>query len=181
MSTEAKIDFDQIVDVLVVGTGNGGLTGALTAASEDGQSVLVIEKQACLGGTSASSGGGVWIPNNRYARAAGAQDSMDDAREYLRATIPADEFQPDLVDAFLEQGPKMVDFLHENSQVLYETLPSYPDYFNEAPGMRPGHRSMEPSPIPMSELGDQAGLLHEPNPQTLLFGRLAFTQRSLAC
>ncbi|MAI27852.1 MAG: FAD-dependent oxidoreductase [Myxococcota bacterium] len=179
MSTEPKSGFDHIVDVLVVGTGNGGLTGALAAASGEGESVLVIEKQDCLGGTSAASGGGVWIPNNRYARAAGVEDSMEEAREYLRATIPEDEFQPELVDAFLEQGPKMVDFLHENSQVRYESLPSYPDYFNEAPGMRPGHRSMEPSPIPMSELGDQAALLHEPNPATLLFGRLAFQQEEL--
>ncbi|MEE3327210.1 MAG: FAD-binding protein [Myxococcota bacterium] len=179
MSTESENGFDHVVDVLVVGTGNGGLTGALTAASGGERSVLVIEKQDCLGGTSAASGGGVWIPNNRYARAAGAEDSVDAAREYLRATIPADEYQSELVDAFLEQGPKMVDFLHENTQVRYESLPSYPDYFNEAPGMRPGHRSMEPASIAMSELGDQVGLLHEANPQTLLLGRLAFKQEEL--
>ena len=179
MSTERGTEFDQVVDVLVVGTGNGGLTGALVARIADQKDVLVIEKQSCLGGTSAASGGGVWIPNNRYAREAGAEDSIDDARTYLRATIPEDEFQPELVDAYLEEGPRMVDFLHENSSVRYESLPSYPDYFNEAPGMRPGHRSMEPAPIAMSELGDQAALLHDPNPQTLLFGRLAFKQEEL--
>ena len=179
MSIQRATEFDQVVDVLVVGTGNGGLTGALAASVAGRGQVLVIEKQDCLGGTSASSGGGVWIPNNRYAREAGAEDSIEDAREYLRATIPEDEFQPELVDAYLKKGPEMVDFLHENSQVRYESLPSYPDYFNEAPGMRPGHRSMEPSPIAMSKLGDQAALLHAPNPQTLLFGRLAFTQEEL--
>lgn len=179
MSIQQGTEFDQVVDVLVVGTGNGGLTGALAASFGGRGKVLVIEKQDCLGGTSASSGGGVWIPNNRYAREAGAEDSIEDARQYLRATIPEDELQPELIDAYLEKGPEMVDFLHENSLVRYETLPSYPDYFNEAPGMRPGHRSMEPSPIAMSELGDQAALLHEANPQTLLFGRLAFTQEEL--
>ena len=74
LSTERNTEFDQIVDVLVVGTGNGGLTGALVARIADQKDVLVIEKQSCLGGTSAASGGGVWVPNNRYAREAGAED-----------------------------------------------------------------------------------------------------------
>ena len=171
--------FDHEVDVLVVGSGNGGLTGALAAQAEGAGDVLVIEKQDVIGGTSAASGGGVWIPNNRYARAAGVQDSIEDARIYLKATIADDEYQAELIDAYLEEGPAMVDFLHENTRVRYESLPSYPDYFNEAPGMRPGHRSMEPVPIAMRELGDAALLLHEANPQTLLFGRLAFTQEEL--
>jgi len=171
--------FDHAVDVLVVGSGNGGLTGALAAQAAGAGDVLVIEKQDVIGGTSAVSGGGVWIPNNRYARAAGVEDSLEDARTYLQATISEREYQPELIDAYLEQGPAMVDFLHENTRVRYESLPSYPDYFNEAPGMRPGHRSMEPAPISMRELGDVGLLLHEPNPQTLLFGRLAFTQEEL--
>ena len=176
---EGAKNFDHVVDVVVVGSGNGGLTGALAAKVGAEDQILVIEKLDCVGGTSASSGGGVWIPCNRYAREAGVDDSLDAARDYLRATIPADEYQSDLIDTFLEMGPKMVDFLHENSRVRYESLPSYPDYFNEAPGMRAGHRSMEPAPIAMSELGVDAGILHEPNPQTLLFGRLAFTQEEL--
>jgi 3-oxosteroid 1-dehydrogenase len=171
--------YDHEVDVLVVGSGNGGLTGALSAHAAGARDVLVIEKQDVIGGTSAVSGGGVWIPNNRYARAAGVQDSLEDARTYLKATISDSEYQPELIDAYLEEGPAMVDFLHEHTRVRYESLPSYPDYFNEAPGMRPGHRSMEPTPISMSDLGDDAWLLHEPNPQTLLFGRLAFTQEEL--
>ena len=171
--------FDHEVDVLVVGSGNGGLTGALAAYAEGAGDVLVIEKLEVIGGTSAVSGGGVWIPNNRYARAAGMQDSLEDARTYLKATISDDEYQAELIETYLEEGPAMVDFLHENTRVRYESLPSYPDYFNEAPGMRSGHRSMEPAPIAMSELGDAALLLHEPNPQTLLFGRLAFTQEEL--
>jgi 3-oxosteroid 1-dehydrogenase len=179
LSPDSGAGFDHRVDVLVVGTGNGGLTGALAAAGGGGNRVLVIEKQDCIGGTSAASGGGVWVPNNRYARAAGVEDSFEEAREYLRATIPEDEYQATLIDTYLEQAPRMVDFLHENSLVRYESLASYPDYFNEAPGMKPGHRSMEPAPIAMSKLGDDAALLHEPNPMTLLFGRLAFTQEEL--
>ena len=179
MPSIGDMRFDHLVDVLVIGTGNGGLTGALAAKSSEQDRVLVIEKQGFIGGTSAASGGGVWIPGNRYAREAGVDDSFEEAREYLKATIPPEEYQSDLIDTYLKVGPKMVDFLHENSVVRYESLPSYPDYFNEAPGMKPGHRSMEPSPISMDALGGDAKRLHEPNPATLLFGRLAFTQEEL--
>ncbi len=179
MSEPAADDFDHEVDVLVVGSGNAGLTGALAARAANSPDVLVIEKQAVFGGTSAASGGGVWIPNNRYARAAGAQDSFDEARRYLEATIPAHEFDAKLIDAYLAQGSVMVDFLHDRTRARYASLPSYPDYFNEAPGMRAGHRSMEPLPISLAELGADAAWLHEPNPMTLLFGRVAFTQEEL--
>ncbi len=171
--------FDHAVDILVVGSGNAGLVGALAARGPGDLDVLVIEKQAVLGGTSAASGGGVWIPCNRYAREAGAEDSVDAARRYLEATIPPHEFDAALIETYLAQGPAMVDFLHDQTRARYASLPSYPDYFSEAPGMRDGHRSMEPLPIALTELGDDAAYLHEPNPMTLLFGRVAFTQEEL--
>src|SRR5262245_45318957 len=80
--------WDHEVDVLGVGSGNGGMTAALSAHELGAGSVLVIEKNTAFGGTSAISGGGVWVPCNRYARAAGAPDSIEEARAYLEATIP---------------------------------------------------------------------------------------------
>ena len=77
------------VDAVVVGSGNGALTSALCLYELGIRDVLVIEKANKYGGTSATSGGGVWVPCNRYARAAGALDSYEDASEYLRGTIPA--------------------------------------------------------------------------------------------
>ena len=82
--------------------------------------VLVIEKSPLYGGTSATSGGGIWIPCSRYAKAAGAADSLDAARRYLQATIPAGLVPDVLLDTYLEQGPRMLDFLHERTRVRYK-------------------------------------------------------------
>ena len=82
------MQFDHETGVLVVGSGNGALTAALSCYEYGETDVLVIEKASQYGGCSSLSGGGVWIPNNRYAKAEGADDSPADARAYLEATIP---------------------------------------------------------------------------------------------
>ncbi|HBM82595.1 MAG TPA: 3-oxosteroid 1-dehydrogenase, partial [Halieaceae bacterium] len=71
--------WDYSFDVVVVGSGNGGLTAALCSYEMGTRDVLVVEKSDLYGGTSSISGGGVWIPGNRYARAAGAEDSVEKA------------------------------------------------------------------------------------------------------
>ncbi|NRB36881.1 MAG: FAD-binding protein [Pseudomonadales bacterium] len=142
------------VDVLVVGSGNGALTAAISAYDHGSRDVLIVEKADKFGGTSALSGGGVWVPNNRYAKAAGAEDSIDAAKTYLINTIPADQINEALINAYLEQAPAMVDFLHNNTRVRYESLEKYPDYYTDKEGAREGHRSMEPAEIALSELGD---------------------------
>src|SRR6476619_1667773 len=100
---------DHTVDLLIVGSGNGGLTAAVCAHEFGLRDVLVIEKSPLYGGTSATSGGGIWIPCSRYAKAAGADDSLDAARQYLQATIPAGLVPDVLLDTYLEQGPRMLD------------------------------------------------------------------------
>ncbi len=84
-------DWDYSFDVVVVGSGNGGMTAALCTYEMGTKDVLVIEKSDLYGGTSSISGGGVWIPGNRYAREAGAEDSVDKARTYLRQLITTEE------------------------------------------------------------------------------------------
>lgn len=100
----------------------GGLTAALCSYEMGTRDVLVVEKSDLYGGTSSISGGGVWIPCNRYARAAGAEDSIDRARTYLRQLITEEEVPEYQLQAFLENGPKMVDFLHRRTRVRYVTL-----------------------------------------------------------
>ena len=114
-------NWDHSVDVLVVGSGNGAMTAALSCYEMGVTDVLLLEKSELVGGTSATSGGGVWIPNNRYAKAAGAQDSIADAKQYLLNTTPEGAVPEEMVDAYLENGPKMVEFLHQRSDVRYET------------------------------------------------------------
>ena len=83
----AAQQWDYSFDVVVVGSGNGGLTAALCAYEMGTKDVLVIEKSDLFGGTSSISGGGVWFPCNRYAKEAGAGDSIAAAKTYLRQLI----------------------------------------------------------------------------------------------
>ena len=163
--------FDEIFDVLVIGSGCGGLTAALTADISNPAKVLVIEKSHLIGGTSATSGGVIWIPDNHLGKEKGAQDSISEAKEYLKATIPADEFNEVLIDTYLDQGPKMVRFMEENTDVRYTSLEHYPDYFQDAPGVKLGNRALEPLPVSADILGDDVDNLHPSGPQTILFGR----------
>jgi len=166
----------QTVDLLVVGSGNGGMTAALCARELGIRDVLVVEKSDKYGGTSGRSGGGVWIPCSRYAKAAGAEDSQEDAREYLRQTIPAGSVPEALLDTYVEEGPKMLDFLHERTRVRYESLAHYPDYYSNLPGARNGHRSLEPEPIYRDQLGPEGDHLSETTDRIWMFDRIAMTQ-----
>ena len=168
--------WDYSVDVLVVGSGNGGLTAALSCYEMGTRDVLVVEKSELVGGTSATSGGGVWVPCNRYAKAAGAQDSFDDAKQYLLSTTPRGAVPEEMVDAYLENGPKMVDFLHQRSDVRYVTLEHYPDYYTNVEGSRTGHRSMEPERFDSSLLGEDVKRLRPSHHMMRLFDRVYFTQ-----
>ncbi|WP_116365117.1 FAD-binding protein [Parahaliea mediterranea] len=174
MSAEQQWDYS--FDVVVVGSGNGGQTAALCSYEMGSRDVLVVEKSHLYGGTSSISGGGVWIPCNRYARAQGAQDTIDDARTYLRQLITEEEVPNYQLDAFLENGPKMVDFLHERTQVRYVSLAHYPDYYTNLDGSREGHRSMEPEPFNADQLGDEWRRLRRTHPMMHLGGLIGITQ-----
>ena len=169
-------NWDHSVDVLVVGSGNGGLTAALCCYEMGVRDVLVIEKSNLYGGTSSISGGGVWIPCNRYAKAAGADDSLEKARAYLNACLPMDKVPQEMIDCYLENGPKMVDFLHERTQVRYVNLEYYPDYYQQYEGAMSGHRSMEPEPINADRLGINARTLRRTHQMMHLGGLIGFTQ-----
>jgi 3-oxosteroid 1-dehydrogenase len=159
------MEWDYEFDVVVVGSGNGALTAAL-CSHDGGAQTLVIEKSSQFGGTSATSGGGVWIPNNRYAKAENVDDSDQDARNYINSVSPEGMIKDDLIETYISEGPRMIDYLHENSQVKYRNLAHYPDYFPDNTGGKEGNRSMEPEPIFGTELGDDLGKLREQHPQT---------------
>ncbi len=167
--------WDHAVDVLVAGSGNGALTAALACHELGAKDVLVVEKAARYGGTSARSGGGIWIPCNHYALAAGAQDSLAEARAYLDAVLPRGETDPELIDAFLQSGPEMVRFLADRTRVRYHSLSMYPDYFSAAPGARAGHRALEPEPFLLDRLGDEWRDLLPTHPSMFMQGRIGIT------
>ena len=150
----------QEYDVVVVGSGGAGMVAALTAAHR-GLSTVVIEKAAHYGGSTARSGGGVWIPNNEVLTRAGVQDSTEAARTYLH-TIVGDVVDPQRIDAYLDRGPEMMSFVMAHAPLKMFWVPGYSDYYPEAPGGRAGGRSIEPKPFDAKKLGPDAAGLEPP-------------------
>lgn len=162
--------WDKEVDTLVVGSGAGGLLSALVAADNHAD-VLVIEKETQWGGTSATSGAGIWIPNSDQARAAGFEDNVDDAFKYVRAL--SKENVPDAnIRAFVENASPMLRWVTNNTEISYQAFP-YPDYHAENPGGSPtGFRTHMPLPIDGKKLGKDVENLRFASPAASLFGYL---------
>lgn len=130
-------------DVVVLGSGAAGLTAAL-AAAVDGATVAVFEKAELLGGTTALSGAGIWIPGNQLAAAAGVSDSRAEGLKYL-TSLSNGMILPDLAEALIDGGPQFVDFLRDNTDLRLQLVAGYPDYHPENPGGKPGGgRTLEP-------------------------------------
>jgi 3-oxosteroid 1-dehydrogenase len=142
--------WDEICDVLVVGSGAGGMTGAYVAARE-GLQVILVENSDKFGGTTAYSGGGMWLPCNAALRRSGDDDTMDDAREYFRAVV-GQRTPRALQDAFLDTGAPLVDYLEADPGFVFMNYP-WPDYFGEMPKARVGGRHIAPMPLPASAIG----------------------------
>lgn len=157
----------QDVDILVVGSGAGGLTAAITADTL-GADVMVIEKSDQIGGTSATSGGGIWIPCNHLMAKHGESDSKADAMAYMKACI-GDDVSDERMERYVDEAPKMLRFMEENSQVDYIATP-YADYFPDRPGGKDGWRTLDPVPFNAGKLGDDFLNLREPHPQTSFGG-----------
>lgn len=158
------------VDVLVVGTGASGMATAITAASQ-GLKVLVVEKEERFGGTTARSGGWLWIPGTRLAKEQGIQEPAGAARAYLQHEATT-HFDAARVDAFLEYGPKAIDFFTQNTCVQFDMPAVFPDYHAEATGGQPGGRSMVTRPFDGRELGPRIKHLAPPLPELTVFGMM---------
>lgn len=162
--------WDKEVDTLVVGSGAGGLLSALVAADNHAD-VLVIEKEALWGGTSATSGAGIWIPASDQARAAGFEDNVDDAFTYVRK-LSADNVPDANIRAFVENAASMLRWVTNKTEINYQAFP-YPDYHAENPGGSPtGFRTHMPLPIDGKRLGKDVETLRFSSPAASLFGYL---------
>ncbi|MEZ2744412.1 FAD-binding protein [Halopseudomonas bauzanensis] len=168
-------DFNAVYDLIVVGSGAGAMTAAVVAADQ-GLSVLVVEKSAQYGGTSALSGGGIWIPNNHYFKAIGGNDSEELAWTYLKAAV-GDRVDEQRLRTYLDKAPEMIRWLEKHSRVRYAVADKYPDYYQHLPGALPGGRSLDPELFDLSQLGDELPNLREASPGNLLMGRISWTAR----
>ena len=146
--------FDEEVDWLVAGAGAGGMTGAVVA-HQLGGSVLVVEKESVYGGTTAKSGGVIWIPANDSQAAVGIDDTVEEGYNYLKGLI-GDSVDDARIRAYAEQAREMLRFMMQHSHVHYTALPEYMDYYEKVPGYKHGGRSMDSAPFNLKKLGQVA-------------------------
>ena len=157
-------------DVLVAGSGASGMSAAITAGYR-GLDVLIVEKEPRFGGTTARSGGWLWIPGTSLAKAYGIEETPEQARTYLRHEA-GNNFDAARVDAFLSAGPEAVDFFTTRTALRFDMPLVFPDYHAEAPGGAQGGRSMVTRPFDGRELGDQIKTLGMPLPELTVFGMM---------
>jgi 3-oxosteroid 1-dehydrogenase len=154
-------------DVVVLGSGASGLCAAL-AAADGGARVGLFEKASVVGGTTCLSSAVAWMPNNRYARERGIQDSRADALAYLES-LSNGMILPEMVEAFVDTVPELLDWL-ETTPLKMSLVPGYPDYHPEQPGGKPGGgRSIEPQLTSLEGLGEWAERLGG-TPRRMLVG-----------
>ncbi len=146
------------VDVIVVGAGGAGMTAAL-AARKHGLDTVLIEKSGYFGGSTARSGGGVWIPGNYALRDAGQADAPEQAKLYLDSIV-GDDVPKARRDTYIDRGPEVMDFIRAQTPVRFRWVPDYADYHPEQPGGRARGRSVEPVPLDARFLGEELGRLH---------------------
>ncbi|KAF9561017.1 hypothetical protein EC968_005941 [Mortierella alpina] len=147
-------------DVVVVGSGAAGMTAALTAKKR-GLSVVVVEKSAYFGGSTARSGGGIWLPNNSVNVSAGVPDSPEQAATYLSQVV-GPKVPIERQQAFLEQGPKMLDFVMDNSPLRFRFMKNYSDYYPDLPGALDIGRAIEPFQVNAKLLGSERHKINPP-------------------
>ena len=167
-------------DVVVVGAGGAGMTAAL-AAARSGLDTVVVEKSSWFGGSTARSGGGVWIPGNYALVEAGEADDPVEAKRYLDSIV-GDVVPKVRRDTFLERGPEVMEFLREHTPVRFAWVPEYSDYLPEQPGGRARGRSVEPVPMDARFLGAELKRLHPPYtkaPANLIVTQADFRKISL--
>jgi succinate dehydrogenase/fumarate reductase flavoprotein subunit len=157
------------VDVIILGTGAAGMAAAL-AAHDAGASVALIERWARVGGTSAISGGVIWVADNPRMRAAGMADSREDALAYFRSLDHGD-LVDETLEAFVDKGPEALAFLEDAGALKVSVLPGYPDYYLDRPGAKPeGSRALDHDLFALGDLGEWAAKIYaieEPKPLML--------------
>ena len=164
-------------DVVVLGSGGGAMAAAVTASAL-GLSVIVLERANVLGGTSAISGGALWIPGTRQAVAGGFADSADNVRLYLK-NVMGNQYKADLIEAFLKRGPEALAFLEDHTEIKYSVRALSPDYYPELPGSTDNGRVLEMAEYDGRKLGPWFNTLRSPMPGMMLFGGLMLNREGI--
>ena len=176
MSEPDRPDPRECWDLVVVGAGAAGLTAACAAAAA-GCSVLLLEQAGVVGGTSAISGGMVWLPANGKTAEAGRPDSIEAARTYLGQTVPG--AHRDRLEAFLSKAGEVLREIEARTSVRFQPVMNYPDYYPDLPGATAGGRVLEPVPFDARLLGPAFALVRDPLPEFMLFGGMMISRQDM--
>jgi 3-oxosteroid 1-dehydrogenase len=153
--------FDETFDFVVVGSGGGSMCAALVLR-QAGKSVLILEKTPLIGGTTARSGGVMWIPNNRFMKRDGVPDSREQAITYMDAVIGDHNDTPGATrarrEAYVDNGTEMVDYLVEQG-IKLNRVSYWPDYYDERPGGSELGRTVVADLFNINELGEHKAKL----------------------
>jgi 3-oxosteroid 1-dehydrogenase len=152
----SNTEFDETFDFVIVGSGGGSMCAGLVMRSL-GKSVVVLEKSHLIGGTTSRSGGVMWIPNNRFMKEDGVEDSYEKSMLYMEATagqsLDAPGTTPAKRAAYVTEGTKMLDFLVANG-IKLRRAPSWPDYYDERSGGSVPGRTVIADLFDTNELGE---------------------------
>ncbi|WP_323799477.1 FAD-dependent oxidoreductase [Parasphingorhabdus sp.] len=170
MKSASTQKFDEHCDAVIVGSGAAALAAACRL-SDLGAHVILLEKTGHIGGNSAMSGGGIWVPNNALIGSVGIEDNDEDAFAYLRHVIPEEQVPDDMIRTYIQSAPEMIEYLR-GIGVAYTPVAHYPDYYPSAPGWRPGGRTMDCAPLDGRTLGKDLYRLREMPPASKAFGRI---------
>ncbi len=147
--------FDEVVDFLVIGSGGGSMCAGLLMRSA-GKGVLILEKTALVGGTTARSGGVMWMPNNPFMKRDGVEDSLERAATYLDAVLGEQRDAPgasrERRRTYLTEAPRMLEFLGSQGIEL-NRVKEYPDYYDNRPGGSAPGRAVVAELFDVTELG----------------------------
>jgi succinate dehydrogenase/fumarate reductase flavoprotein subunit len=168
LKNDSKLQLPSKVDILVLGSGSAGMTAALSS-SLLGLDVIVAEKTAKIGGTTAYSAGSIWVPNSRHNKT--SEDSYDNALKYLRNAI-GNGIDEERIESFLHFAPKMVNFLEEKTCVKLRAYSYHPDYLSNLAGATLSGRVLEPIPFRGSVLKNKFVDLRSPIPEFMLFNKI---------
>lgn len=178
MTGKTQPIWDRTVDLLVAGAGPGGMTAALVAAL-NGLDVLVCEKSEYVGGTGATSAGTLWIPENSQGREAGFDDRAADASAYLKALV-GDDGTELRREAFLADGPRIIDELTAKTALEFVSCGLHPDYRNNLPGSAEYGRAIIPAPFDGRKLGRDFDRVRPPIEEYLILGGMMVGKADIA-
>ncbi|CDO36736.1 FAD-binding protein [Novosphingobium sp. KN65.2] len=151
-----QFEWDREADVVVLGSGGAAMTAAISAFDFGAKDVVILEKTGMVGGTTAMSGGMLWIPGNHHQLEAGIEENDEDVVAYLDSLAPG-QLDPETLMAFMETGPEMIRYFADRTPVRFHAFTDFPDYQSYMPGAKPdGGRSLDNEAFAFERLGKWA-------------------------